>query len=585
MNITEQIASYRTNPSPEGLRSILQSCQDTVYNLCYQVLRHAQDAEDASQKTLLEVARALPRIQDATHLRRWVHRVSFHVALNARKKERIRMDYERRKAAQAPGSVQPSEEQQALIEHLGRLDEEHRSLLVDHFIERRPLAELAAENGVSTAGLWKRIEKAKEELRRALAHAGLATLMPRMEALFGELVAVSAPARLLNRVVSAHAAGAATGGLVVAGIALKTKTLATGAVLSLAALLLVVVGVRSRKAEAPGIEEPKVAGPRSAPPIPPEKPRAEAPRREAKPAAVAAPPAEPVHHFDTFQEFARALAEASGIVDGLARAKAIRRTGVPLSESDLALVSAQTKAKPGSKEFVQRILDPLLGRWVELDAKGMLEFIRKFSDADPYLAGFFARWAIRAPRDAGAWAKSLPDSEIKTTLVQYAEQVIDPSASAAAALALPQGPERQAAMHRLLTSWAYTDPRAAAEWIRQALPHDEGDPLIVYAVLPAWSRSSVRAAYEWVDRSYPQGPDRAGLADMVLTAGADVNPSEAARLLLTLPGDHRELASVICATWAKVDAEAAAVWVRKAPFSEADRQKLLEAIAESAKSN
>jgi len=103
------------NPSPEGLRSILQSCQDTVYNLCYQVLRHAQDAEDASQKTLLEVARALPRIQDATHLRRWVHRVSFHVALNARKKERIRMDYERRKAAQAPGSDQPSEELQALI--------------------------------------------------------------------------------------------------------------------------------------------------------------------------------------------------------------------------------------------------------------------------------------------------------------------------------------------------------------------------------------------------------------------------------------------------------------------------------------
>jgi len=36
----------------------------------------------------LEIAQALPKIQDATHLRRWVHRVSFHVALNVRKKER-----------------------------------------------------------------------------------------------------------------------------------------------------------------------------------------------------------------------------------------------------------------------------------------------------------------------------------------------------------------------------------------------------------------------------------------------------------------------------------------------------------------
>jgi len=273
------------------------------------------------------------------------------------------------------------------------------------------------------------------------------------------------------------------------------------------------------------------------------------------------------------------------MVDGPARAKAIRRTGVPLSEPDLARIATQTRAKPGSKEFVQRILDPLLGRWVEVDPKGMLEFIRTFSDADPYVASFFARWAIHAPRPAATWAMQLPESELKATLLQYAEQVIDPTASAAAALALPQGPERAAAMHRLLTSWAYTDPRAAAEWVRQSLSHDEGDPMIVYAILPAWSRSNVRAAYDWVDRSYAQGPDRAGLMSMVLTCGADQNPTEAARLLRTLPGDHRDLASVICRTWAKVDPEAAATWARQTPYSEADRQRLLDAIAEAAKSN
>jgi hypothetical protein len=405
-----------------------------------------------------------------------------------------------------------------------------------------------------------------------------------MEALFGDFVAVTAPARLLNRVVSAHAA-AGGGGLAVAGIVLKTKVLATGAVLALSALLFVAYQVRSREATAPPVEEPKLTRMRPAPSISPEKPRVDAARPEASAVSVEAPPAEPVDHFDTFKEFSRALGEACMIVDGPARAKAIRRTGVPLSDPDLAQVASRTNAKPGSKVFVQRFLDPLLQRWIELDAKAMLEFIRTFSDADEYLEIFFARWAIYAPRPAAAWTKGLPESDVKAKMARYAEQVIDPSASAAAALALPRGPERVAAMHRLLTSWAYTDPRAVAEWVRQSLSHDEGDPLITYAILPAWSSSNVRAAFDWVDRTYAQGPDRAGLMDMVLTRGADRNPTEAVRLLLTLPGDHRDLASLICATWARSDAEAAAAWVRQAPYSEADRQKLLDAIAESSKQN
>ncbi|HEV3028439.1 MAG TPA: sigma-70 family RNA polymerase sigma factor, partial [Planctomycetota bacterium] len=390
MNENELIESYRTNLGAETLRAILQSCQDSVYNLCYQILRHAEDAEDASQTVLLEVARALPRIHDAVHLRRWIHRVSFHVALNVRKKERIRMQYERRKAARASELPRPDEEQEALVEHLARLDEDHRSLLVDHFIERRPLAELAAENGLSTAGLWKRIEKAKEELRRSLAGAGLATLAPRMEALFGELVAVPAPARLLNRVVSAHRAAAGGGGVVVAGIVLKTKGLVTATVLTLVALLFVAYEVRSGEVRTSRLEEPKLARPRPAPSSPPESPRSESARPEARPTSVEAPTAGPVDHFNTFLEFARALGEACRIVDGRARAKAIRKTGVPLSDPDLLQIASQTRAKPGSKEFVQRILDPLLGRWVETDAEGLLAFIRKFSDGDPYVASFFA---------------------------------------------------------------------------------------------------------------------------------------------------------------------------------------------------
>src|SRR5262249_23104557 len=74
--------AYRASSSKESLVALLQAQQNAVYNLCYQILRHPEDAQDATQQVLLSILDALPKIADAIHFKRRLYRTAFHVALD-----------------------------------------------------------------------------------------------------------------------------------------------------------------------------------------------------------------------------------------------------------------------------------------------------------------------------------------------------------------------------------------------------------------------------------------------------------------------------------------------------------------------
>ncbi len=113
-------------------------------------------------------------------------------------------------------------------EHLLRLDEPERSVLVAYFYEGKKLEALAATQGCSTSAMWKRLEKAKEALRQSLVYAGALGALAGMESFLDALEPVAAPAGLLRPAVLAKAgsltpAGAA--GLFVPAGGLSVKKL------------------------------------------------------------------------------------------------------------------------------------------------------------------------------------------------------------------------------------------------------------------------------------------------------------------------------------------------------------------------
>src|SRR5437870_465305 len=125
MNHELRFEAYKSHPSPESLLSLLQACEATIYNLCYRILRQPQDAEDASQRVLLETLSALPRIPDGDWFQRWIYRTSFNIAWNLKKARTRRRAHEGRKAESAASVARTASETVAerVHEALSNLDD------------------------------------------------------------------------------------------------------------------------------------------------------------------------------------------------------------------------------------------------------------------------------------------------------------------------------------------------------------------------------------------------------------------------------------------------------------------------------
>jgi RNA polymerase sigma factor (sigma-70 family) len=262
MDLRRLAEKYRSNPGPEALIELLRGCQGLVHTLCYRVLRHAQDAEDAAQQVLLELIDELPRLRDAEHVERWLHRVSFHVALNLKRSRRRPMEMQRR------DDQAQSEHVDRLHEEIARLDPDLRAVVVEHYFERRTLEQIAEQRGCSTVAVWKKVEKAREQLRLGLSGVLGAGAMAWLGTTLEAQVSMPAAPDLLSPTILARAGRAA--GAAPRVVALRLGAIAAG-IVGIVALIRAV-----------------------SPASPPERPPAVAARPVAlaeKPIPVAPPPA------------------------------------------------------------------------------------------------------------------------------------------------------------------------------------------------------------------------------------------------------------------------------------------------------
>src|SRR4029077_12772457 len=109
----------------------------------------------------------------------------------------VRRKRSRQKVREA-GARRPSEAEgpglitdEALHDGLAKVDDSSRILVVEHYFSRRPLRELAVERGCSEVAVWKRLQNARERLKKTLGSAALLDL--------DGMAKVSAPAGLLRK--------------------------------------------------------------------------------------------------------------------------------------------------------------------------------------------------------------------------------------------------------------------------------------------------------------------------------------------------------------------------------------------------
>jgi RNA polymerase sigma factor (sigma-70 family) len=245
-----------------------------VYRVCWRVLQHAQDAEDAFQAAFLLLAEKLRTVRKRESLASWLHGVAHRVALYAKGQAARR----RRHEQNAPPQPTPSDEvtwkefRAVLDSEMGQLSEKWRLPLILCYLEGRTHDEAAGQLKWSKNTLRRRLDEGREALGRRLRRRGVWPATAFSAVLLSDcVVAAALPPRLIDstvgiaaRVAAGQAAmtvasakvGALIEGVHKAMLLTKLKLATAVLLVSFAVLALgALVGVPALTAELPQVPE------------------------------------------------------------------------------------------------------------------------------------------------------------------------------------------------------------------------------------------------------------------------------------------------------------------------------------------
>ncbi len=150
---------------PEALEQFYAAYRGPLYGLCFRILGHAEDAEDALQAAFIRAFRELPRFRGDSSVKTWVYRIAIHECLNLRRKRREVCGLEEQRASAGDGV--PALCETLLVEQaLSRLSPEHRGVLALRFWEGLSGAEIAQVLGITGPAAKMRLHRARVEFRR-----------------------------------------------------------------------------------------------------------------------------------------------------------------------------------------------------------------------------------------------------------------------------------------------------------------------------------------------------------------------------------------------------------------------------------
>jgi RNA polymerase sigma-70 factor (ECF subfamily) len=161
---------------PEAFDAVIRPRLDRLFRMAMAITRSDADARDAVQEACVLAWRELPRLRDRRRFDAWLSQILVNACrglLRRQRRVRVReVDVEDGASAPAAYATVSGADQLAEAELIrrafDRLDPDTRSLLVLHYVEERPLAEIGRLLGAPVGTVKWRLSNARRALDRAL---------------------------------------------------------------------------------------------------------------------------------------------------------------------------------------------------------------------------------------------------------------------------------------------------------------------------------------------------------------------------------------------------------------------------------
>ncbi|HOZ48257.1 MAG TPA: sigma-70 family RNA polymerase sigma factor [Candidatus Hydrogenedentes bacterium] len=196
----------------EAFRVLVERHGPMVYGVCCRILRSAAEAEDVVQECFEKLARQTQPLSGSTGA--WLHRMATNKAIDHLRIQGRRLAREKRfAAAQQSGESQaPDDLYEYVAEAIGKLPEEHRSVVIAHFLENQTHEAIAKDLGLSRRTVSRRSAEAVELIRVSLRERGITVAAAALAAFMGKSASgATLPPTLAARLGKLALAGKGTG--------------------------------------------------------------------------------------------------------------------------------------------------------------------------------------------------------------------------------------------------------------------------------------------------------------------------------------------------------------------------------------
>ena len=163
---------------PEAFEELIREMERPLLYYVTKLLRDDGRALDVLQEIWLRAFRSIRRLEEPRRLRPWLYRIAHGLVV-----DRIRHDLSQARAEQAravtpdAAAEEPfaAEDAAAIHRSLDALDAKYREVLILHFLEDMPLADVAAVIGRPVGTVKSRVFYARQALREVLLRGGYGT--------------------------------------------------------------------------------------------------------------------------------------------------------------------------------------------------------------------------------------------------------------------------------------------------------------------------------------------------------------------------------------------------------------------------
>lgn len=161
---------------PAAWDTLFHRYQLPLYSYVQELTRHEQTSLDLVQETLIKAIRHVGSLRDDTRFGPWLFRIAHQLCQQRGRKVPPPDSLETVAEMElADGTPSPSDEllsaeqKEHFLAAIDRLPDEHRAVVLLHYIEDFDLAEIAGITGVPLGTVKSRLHHARQKLRQQLA--------------------------------------------------------------------------------------------------------------------------------------------------------------------------------------------------------------------------------------------------------------------------------------------------------------------------------------------------------------------------------------------------------------------------------